>query len=671
MNKFLLSAAALSLAFAAQAQQVDSELRANQKRELSDPSANAKRSIVASYSASAPEAPFYTEDFAAGLPTGWVIEVAPGLDPDGVWEYRGPATTPNVSAGSRGAYAAANDPIQSASASNGYFIFDSDYRDNNGIAGNFGGGSAASPHTSHLVSSTIDLTGRTSIDFQFSQYYRRFAGPGGSQAVVATYVDFSIDGGATWPYTLTVNTEIAVNSATAEDSRKEYPVGQWLANQSNVKFRFRFDGDYYFWMIDDIAMDVTPDFRALFSEFRGAPERDVIYGPAAGSATMGKMTNKQIRAIEFDCNVASTGSAGLYNTRMFVDIYSGGSLVTSLASTPHNGVVGFVDTLGFDTLNTYATPWTPPGPGNYDFRFRVLADSSSAGGTVITLISDTNRLSVTDSVMAQDFSVNNVFSNSLGTDQLGDDLSAIGARIDLVEPERLFAVEIVLSTQTVPGGQIELTVYDSAAFIDFQSGFIPGAAIATQLKTVSGLDVAARRIRFDLTSASGKPLDLPSSAYYIVATFFSNAGANLIRVGNDASFQQRAGAVLMYVVDDARWFTGFSGSRNLNAPLFRAITCPDATCQTFPFSVEERELKGVNVYPNPASEFVSVELSGLDGGYDLRLYDLGGREVKFESVVKNSAVGTHRINVSDLANGLYVLEVSQGNAVKKFKLSVE
>ena len=668
MNKFLLSVAALSLAFAAQAQQVDSELRANQKRELPDPNVRAKRSMVASFSASAPEAPFYTEDFAAGLPSGWVIEVAPGLDPDGVWEYRGPSTTPNVSTGSRGAYATGQGPIVSQTASNGFFIFDSDFRDNAGIAGNFGGGSAASPHTSHLVSSSIDLTGRSSIDFQFSQFYRRFAGPGGSQAVVASYVDFSIDGGATWPYTLTINTDIPVNSSTANNSRKEYPVGQWLANQSNVKFRFRFDGDYYFWMIDDIAMDATPDFRVLFSEFRGAPERDVIYGPAAGSATMGNMTNKQIRSIEFDCNVASTGAAGLYNTRLFVDIYNGGSLVTSLSSTPHNGVVGFVDTLGFDTLNTYATPWTPPGPGNYDFRFRVLADSSSAGGTVITLISDTSTLSVTDSVMSQDFGV---FSNSLGTDQLGDDLSAIAARIDLVQPERLFAVEIVLSTATVPGGQIELTVYDSAALIDLQTGFISGAAIATQLKTVSGLDVAARQIRFDLTDVNGKPLSLPSSAYYIVATFFSNAGANLIRVGNDASFQQRGGAAIMYVVDDARWYTGFSGSRTLNAPLYRAITCPDATCQTFPFSVEERELKGVSVYPNPAADYVNVELSGTDGGYDLRLYDLGGREVKFESVVKNSAIGTHKIDVSDLANGLYVLEVSQGDSVKKFKLSVE
>ncbi|MBI1316303.1 T9SS type A sorting domain-containing protein [bacterium] len=667
MKKFLLPVAALSLAFAAQAQEVGGNTLAEQKRQIADPEAQARRTVVVSHSNAAPEAPFYTEDFAAGLPTGWVIEVAPGLDPDGVWAYRGPSTTPGVNAGSRGAYAAANDPIASPTFSNGYFIFDSDFLDNAGIAGNFGGGVAASPHTSHLVSSTIDLTGRSSVDFQFSQYYRRFAGPGGSQAVVATYVDFSIDGGATWPYTLTINTDIPVNQATADNDRKEYPVGQWLANQSNVKFRFRFDGDYYFWMIDDIAMDATPDYRMLFSGWRGAPDRDIIYGPAAGSATMGQMSNKQKRSIEFDCNVASTGAAPLHNTRLFVDIYNGASLVTTLSSTPHNGTVGFLDTLGFDTLNTYATPWTPAGMGTYDFRFRVLADSASSGGTVLTLISDTNSLFVTDSVMAQDF---NFFSNSLGTDQLGDDLSAIGARIDLVEPDRLFAVEVVLSTATVPGGQIELTVYDSAAFIDFTTGFIPGSAIATKLQTVSGQNVAARFIRFDLTDANGKPLSLPNASYFIVATFFSNAGANLIRVGNDATFAQRPEASIMYNTDDARWYSGFSGSRALNSPLFRAMMCPDQTCQNFPFSAEELQLEGVSVYPNPATDYVEVELSGNDGAYDVRLFDLSGRELHFGAFEKNGGTAVHRLDVSNIASGIYVLEVTQGNALRKFKLNI-
>ena len=95
----------------------------------------------------------FSEDFSSGIPTTWSNSgTANGVsDPDAKWEYRGTTTTPNNSIGSRGAYSNANSgPIQSASSSNGFVIFDSDYLDNNGIAGNFGNGLAAAPHLVNL-----------------------------------------------------------------------------------------------------------------------------------------------------------------------------------------------------------------------------------------------------------------------------------------------------------------------------------------------------------------------------------------------------------------------------------------------------------------------------------------------------------------------------------------
>ncbi len=530
------------------------------------------------------EAPFYTQNFANGLPTGWAIQVAAGLDPDGVWVYRGPLTVPNSTVGSQGAYGGIA-ALASPTAANGFFIFDSDFLDNAGIQGNFGGGLAASPHTSHLVSGVINCTGKTNIDFSFVQNYRRFAGPGASQTVPATYVDFSIDGGTTWPYTLTINANLAVNSQTVNGDVQAHPVGQWLANQANVKFRFRFDGDYYYWMIDDIALDDTPNYRADFTPAAGAPDRDIIFGPAAGSAIMGVLTNPQRRSVEFDCNVVTSGVMPLYNSRLAVDILQNGSLLTTLSSTPHNSFIGgsHGDTLRFDTLNTYNTPWTAPGPGAYDFVYRFLADSSASGGVVVTLISDTSTMYVTDSLLSQDF---DLFSNSIGTDQLGEDLSAMAVRIDLVDDEQLYGVEIGLSALTVPGGQIEITVYDSASWIDFTSGFIPNSYIGYSLKTITQQDSTNGRIEFDLTTpATSQPLSLTSGAYYIVATLFSNAGTNLIRIRNDASFEQRAGAKFMYIVANSRWYTGYNNSRIFNSPHIRAVVCPDSMCSNMPAPV--------------------------------------------------------------------------------------
>ena len=76
-------------------------------------------------------APFWSEDFQSGIPTTWTNSTAP-------WAYRGPGTPPGPGVGSQGAYASNSTPIASPTANNGFIIFDSDYYDNNGVAGAFG-----------------------------------------------------------------------------------------------------------------------------------------------------------------------------------------------------------------------------------------------------------------------------------------------------------------------------------------------------------------------------------------------------------------------------------------------------------------------------------------------------------------------------------------------------
>ena len=78
--------------------------------------------------------PVWSEDFSNGIPTTWTTNSMAS------WVYRGPSTTPNVTIGSQGAYMTNQTPIASTTAQNGFIIFDSDYYDNLGIQGNFGGG---------------------------------------------------------------------------------------------------------------------------------------------------------------------------------------------------------------------------------------------------------------------------------------------------------------------------------------------------------------------------------------------------------------------------------------------------------------------------------------------------------------------------------------------------
>ena len=215
---------------------------------------------------SAPGAVIFEETFGNGLNGdgsngAWSVSGSPST---ALWEYRGAATTPDLTTGSRGAYATNLGPIQSATTANGFFIFDSDYLDNGGTAGNFGQGAAAAPHTGYLESPSFDLSSYPNVVIELSSYYRRF------QSNCA--IEFSVDGGSSWGFSIplygdenSIN-EINVNDATATNDVTSTYIAAGVGGNANVKMRFVFDGTpgnangngYYFWMVDDIKISEAP-----------------------------------------------------------------------------------------------------------------------------------------------------------------------------------------------------------------------------------------------------------------------------------------------------------------------------------------------------------------------------------------------------------------------------
>ena len=90
--------------------------------------------------------------------------------------------------------------------------------DNAGISGNQGNGAAAAPHLGILTPPMIDLSAAPNVQLEFTEYYRRRQGTQvPTTAVSATYIDFSTDGGATWPHSVELNTHIGNNQETADN----------------------------------------------------------------------------------------------------------------------------------------------------------------------------------------------------------------------------------------------------------------------------------------------------------------------------------------------------------------------------------------------------------------------------------------------------------------------
>jgi hypothetical protein len=613
------------------------------------------------------ETPIWSEDFASGIPSTWLNFGTANLvsDTDVVWEYRGTATNPSNTVGSRGAYMSNQTPMSSATASNGFVIFDSDFLDNAGVAGNFGNGIAATPHLAELITDMIDLTQHSIVDLSFTQYYRRFAGPAGSQAVPATYVDFSVDGGATFPYSVTLNSSIAVNSSTATNDVVNIIAGSYIGGEDSVKIRFRFDGDYYFWCIDDIQIVGTPANRMSFTEWQGAPAQDIIYGPStSGSSRMGHMTLKQSRGISFDANAVNSGTAAQSNVKLTVKVLDELGTVIQTVSSATKSVLNAGDTATFNDLNTYALPFAPSANAEYQLIYNLLSDS-------VSIFSDTTSLFVTDSTMSMDFgSWDNSIGASTNTTQWGDG-SQMYNRHDLVDDELLFGAKVYLGSTTVAGGILELSVYDSSAYGGNTSGWDVNKLVAYGQKVLDAQDVSQGFVRFDFTDASsgrGVDLDQSKGAYMYNLTMYDNQGVNTLLVRNDQTWGKVGGSGGMYLAALGNWYSGYSGSRSLNNLWIRGINCPAtnaAACMSI--GMDEESVNAITFSPNPASDYVSIDFGLSVGNYDISIMDLTGKVLKSEKI---RAAADVKLNISDLNVGMYLVRIQKGKYVKTSKLSV-
>lgn len=198
----------------------------------------------------------YSETFDAAnqpagslVPSGWTVQnladSGPGPTPnDTLWRF-----TPDGTA-SNGAYWNNRPSIQSPSGASGAIVFDSDFLDNAGIPGAScaAGVSVIScaPHEGVITSPDFDASNFNSVTLKFYQYFRGFD--------CRTFVEVSNDGGNNWT-TFQVNQDITDLPFGGESDLFDpqiLNISSVAAGQSNVQIRFRFEGEYYFWIIDDI-----------------------------------------------------------------------------------------------------------------------------------------------------------------------------------------------------------------------------------------------------------------------------------------------------------------------------------------------------------------------------------------------------------------------------------
>lgn len=194
--------------------------------------------------------PIYYWDFADGVPSGWTNSGQTAL---ARFEYRGPNTTPSNAVCSRGSCGSGTLPPNSLTLSNGFMIFDSNYwDDNDNQCGGLGTGQDPAPHHAWMITNTLDFTGQSNVYITYQQQLRSYAGS------IKVYV--SNNNGSTWNEITSLSQSGIINSPNVQ--WKTADVSNWIANQSAVKLKFEFQGTYYHWCLDDIAL-YTPSYNNL------------------------------------------------------------------------------------------------------------------------------------------------------------------------------------------------------------------------------------------------------------------------------------------------------------------------------------------------------------------------------------------------------------------------
>jgi hypothetical protein len=126
-----------------------------------------------------------------------------------------------------------------------------------------------------------------------------------------------------------------------------------------------------------------------------------------------------------------------------------------------------------------------------------------------------------------------------------------------------------------------------------------------------------------------------------------------------------------YVVLESNWGEGTSGCDDF---LGLTISAPDsALCALASLPLSAQGVREFTVYPNPASEVVRVQATGLEPGrpVSLRVRDMLGRSlIEEQTFPSHEGKIDHTLGVSQLPTGFYLIEVRQGSSYASQRLRI-
>ena len=605
--------------------------------------------------------PIWSEDFANGIPTTWENSTVP-------WVYRGTSTSPNNQVGGQGAYSgisnspSTNNPISSPTASNGFLIFDSDYFDNNGVAGAFGTGSYPTPHNGELLTDMIDLSSYSDVTLKMNSYFRTYAGQ--------AFIDFYVSG--VFQERLQVHTNLAVNESSSIDEVILSRIPFSVVGNSDVQMSFVFEGStnsnngfsgYYFWQMDDLELIETPlnmieiedvvvgGFWLDYANYTGSGLNTII-GLDYTVTPTSQLANHPyvIEGVLRNSGANDQLSTLKYEVYGAAGSYSGASIPTNVNANSATNTM--------DSMVVAANPPLSPVVGAYGVS--IWAESDSSG--VITNTSDT----VIKGIEISDY----IYAKDNGTDINGDpagnwivggpeDQWHFTTRFEMYADEQLTSLRVYISDESVAGAEIKAVVYELDTTISNADG---GVILLNESDnyTITTQDLGAWvDILFD------SPVDLYNGYAYEVgiAGFVHPTDSAFIGTSGQSMYNGEHSVFDEFGLNP-------NDAANQGVPTWYYLTRTPMVRMNFdPSSVSAvADMKQTifNTYPNPTNGIFIIEL-GEVAKYDVTVNNVLGQTVL--STVTNGINTT--IDLSAFDKGIYTVELKDANSIYTEKVIVE
>lgn len=595
-------------------------------------------------------------EFNGGL-TGWTATGLSSSDPTkadlALWEWKANGKADG------GAYWGTLPAIASASVANGAAVFNSDRLDNAGIVGNFGLGDCPSPHKGVLTSPVIDCSAFATVAVNFTQYYRNFQS--------TTSIEVTVDNGATWvPFAL--NGEIATNAATPNNSQKVVNISAVAANQSAVQFRFAFDGEYYFWIVDDVSLTTLPDNDLVMS--------GMYYSP---SSFQTPQYHAKPETWFFAVNVSSPGGAAQTNVWIKATITNTAtSEILYTDSMKFDEVAqGLVDSLFDLTDMSYDVPDILT-IGQYRLTYTMWSedhpDITPTDNTLNELFNFSEKVFSKDQAITGglrpgadgDYAFGNYYKMSpddnIQTTALSTTFSCTAGA-----PE-------VLNGRSVNVYLLEVNCLDD--FSDFEGlnyyGTTPGdelVLVGLNNYTFTAADANYAEFTVDIldfeTGETGVVLK-PNGKYFIV-TEYAGALNYVVYMGvsNSIDYTYKPDAVSPVWISGDRWYTQGFGADDAIAVqrLNTDITFTTGAEETLP-------VDALSVFPNPVKGEMNVTLDlGKAAKGNLSIADITGKVLKTVAL-QNGGQQNTKIDVSGFAQGSYFLRLTTSEGIRTVKVMI-